>query len=76
MSKPKTLTVRAAKGMRMPLPVRYLINATTNMVTDEKDVEVLNCSLVRKRIKAGDLEVAKALTPKAAKANPTPKSEG
>lgn len=76
MSKSKTLFVRATKGRRMPIPVRYLINTTSNLVTDDKTSEALNCLLIRKRIKAGDLEVVKASKPKAKKANPKPKSEG
>lgn len=59
MSKPETLMVRCSKGLRFPLPRQYMVNATKNYISDDETTEVKNCSLVRKRIKAGDLLLVK-----------------
>lgn len=53
--KKKTLQVKASKGMKVPMPSGVLINSTKKFVDDTEFREVLNCSLVRKRIRKGDL---------------------
>ncbi len=74
MTTPKTIRVIAAKGRRVPIhpSVQTAPGNTMMYVTDDKPVELPDVSYVRRRMRAGDLELAPVAKPAAAPPAPAP----
>ncbi len=52
--KPRTLRVRMAKGLVMPLPASIVVDSNITVLDDAQAVDVVDCRMVRRRIAVGD----------------------
>lgn len=70
MSKAKTYLVKAAKGLKIPVPRDLIVNSPIKFVTDSNVVELRASSFVRGRIRKGDLIDTQAKKKPAKKSEP------
>lgn len=72
----KTIRVRMAPGLTMPLPSGVGIDTTVEVMTSETEVEVLRDSrFIRRRLACGDLVEVTQPAPEPAKRAAAPKAE-
>lgn len=55
--KRKTMRVRARAGLRLPLPRGVALNFPGLVLTPETPAEVVHCAFIRRRLRAGDIEM-------------------
>lgn len=64
-TKPKTVTVRAGAGLRLPLAPGITVNSSLRWLTEDDAVEVVFNSFTRKRLRAKDMVEIKQTKKKA-----------